>query len=317
MRILIGYDGSASADAALDDLRRAGLPPDGEALAVSVGDVLAAPTLSGHEAAAAAHTSRRVMSAVARAQAHDSESLAEARRSADEASRRVRSYLPDWEVRAEVLAGTPSWELLQKAGQWKPDLLVVGSQGRSALGRLLLGSVSKKLAAEAECSVRVARRGPERGDTSPPRIIVGVDGSSGAERAVRSVGRRVWPAGTAVRIVAVDDGTSPQRIAHVLPATAAVIRGSNEEVAAAARVMVEWAEEELRAIGLSASVVNRKGDPQRVLLDEARKWAADSIFVGSRRFRSALERLRLGSVSTALVTNADCSVEVVRPHIGE
>ena len=317
MRILIGYDGSGSADAALDDLRRAGLPPEGEALVVSVGDVLAAPTLAGHEVAAAALTSRRVMSAVARAQAHDSESLAEARRWTDEASRRVRSYLPDWEVRAEVLAGTPLWELLQMAAQWKPDLLVVGSQGRSALGRLLLGSVSKKLAAEAECSVRVARRGPERGDTSPPRIIVGVDGSSGAERAVRSVGRRVWPAGTAVRIVAVDDGTSAQGIAHVLPATAAVIRGSNEEVAAAARAMVEWAEEELRAIGLNASVVNGKGDPQRVLLDEAREWAADSIFVGSRRFRSALERLRLGSVSTALVTNADCSVEVLRPHIGE
>ncbi len=317
MRILIGYDGSGSADAALDDLRRAGLPRGGEVLVVSVEDMFAAPIPSAYEASAAALTSRRVMSAVARAQAHASESLAEARRSAAKASRRVRSYLPGWEVRAEVLAGTPSLELLQKAGQWKPDLLVVGSHGRSAHGRLLLGSVSKKVAAEAASSVRVARRGPERGASTPPRIVVGVDGSSGAERAIRSVGSRVWPVGTAVRLVAVDDGTSPTRIAHVLPATAAAIRGGNEEVAAAARVMVEWAEEELRAVGLNASVVNREGDPQRVLLEEARKWAADCIFVGSRGFRSAFERLRLGSVSTALVTNAGCSVEVVRPHVGE
>lgn len=40
MKILIGYDGSASADAALDDLRRAGLPREAEALIVSVGDLL-------------------------------------------------------------------------------------------------------------------------------------------------------------------------------------------------------------------------------------------------------------------------------------
>ena len=40
MKILIGYDGSASADAALDDLRRAGLPREAEALIVSVGDML-------------------------------------------------------------------------------------------------------------------------------------------------------------------------------------------------------------------------------------------------------------------------------------
>lgn len=86
---------------------------------------------------------------------------------------------------------------------------------------------------------------------------------------------------------------------------------------AAARVIVEWAEEELRAIGMGTSVVLGKGDPQRVLLEEAQKWASDCIFVGSRRFRSPLERLRLGSVSTALVTNAHCPVEVVRPHAGE
>lgn len=35
MRVLIGYDGSASADAALEDLRKAGLPRDVEALIVS------------------------------------------------------------------------------------------------------------------------------------------------------------------------------------------------------------------------------------------------------------------------------------------
>jgi nucleotide-binding universal stress UspA family protein len=114
-----------------------------------------------------------------------------------------------------------------------------------------------------------------------------------------------------VRIIAVDDGTSPTRISGVLP-TAVMISSSNEESCEAARMMVEWAENELREIGLRVSVAIEKGDPQRVLREEAQKWNADSIFVGGRKFSGAIERFWLGSVSSALVTNAHCSVEVVR-----
>jgi hypothetical protein len=46
MKIVIGYDGSAHAGAALDDLRRAGLPRDAEALIVSVADVPSRMTAS-------------------------------------------------------------------------------------------------------------------------------------------------------------------------------------------------------------------------------------------------------------------------------
>ena len=40
MRILIGYDGSGHADAALGDLKRAGLPGDSKVLVVSAADLL-------------------------------------------------------------------------------------------------------------------------------------------------------------------------------------------------------------------------------------------------------------------------------------
>ena len=43
MKILIGYDGSASADAALDDLRQAGLPDECAALVMSVAEVFLPP----------------------------------------------------------------------------------------------------------------------------------------------------------------------------------------------------------------------------------------------------------------------------------
>jgi len=238
--------------------------------------------------------------------------LKEAAVFAAKASDRVRLFFPGWNVRAEGLAGTPSWELIKKVDEWNPDLVVVGSHGRSALGRFFLGSVSKRVVTDSHNSVRVARSAGENRVDAPPRIMIGVDGSIEAERAVRAVGERVWPAGTEVRLIAVDDGTSPASVADIPPIHVEMMTGCNEEGAVAARRMVEWAENELSAIGLRVSVAIEKGDPQRVLVEEARKWDADSIFVGARRFSGAFERFWLGSVSTALVTKAHCSVEVVR-----
>ena len=312
MKVLIAYDGSKSADAALDDLQVAGLPPHAEALIVSVGEVIMPHTLLGTDAVTAPPTSQAVKAALATADAQKEQSLNDSKQLAEGAGARVRSYFPEWDVRTIGLTGWPSSELIQQADDWNADLVVVGSHGRSAVGRFLLGSVSKKIVTDSLHSVRVVR-GPVRTTRgSVPRPMIGVDGSPEAEQAIRAVGRRVWPQNTEVRLMTVDDGTSPARISRVLPTAAAMIKSINEKAAEAARMMVEWGEKELRAIGLRVSVTLKKGDPGAVIIEEARSWKADSIFVGSRKFSSAFERFRLGSVSTALVTKADCSVEVVR-----
>lgn len=313
MKVMIAYDGSTYADDALNDLQRAGLPLKGEALVVSVGEVLMAPSLASHELIEKAISSRRVISAIALAQAQTSEALGEAQRLALEASRRVQSYFPAWEVRGEALAGTPSQQLLEKAARWKPDLIVLGSQGRSALGRFFLGSVSKEVATRACCSVRVARRADERVDRAPLRLILGVDGSPGAAWAIRAVGMREWPVGTEVRLIAVDNGNGPARITNVPPSLEELVKGFDEGPPVNARLMAEGARVVLRAAkGLSASVEIREGDPRRVLIEETRKWMADAIFVGSDGLGAPDKRSGLGSVSAELVTNAISSVEVVR-----
>jgi nucleotide-binding universal stress UspA family protein len=296
MKILIGHDGSQSADAALVDLRRAGLPDEAEALVVSVADVIMVPATSAYELAGDALMSRRVSSSLVHAQRQTARILDDAKDFASGARDRVRSYFPRWSVRAETLAGSPASELISTAKKWEPDLIVVGSHGHSAISRFILGSVSKKLVTDSDHSVRVSRGDIEKDLNTPPKLVIGVDGSTEAEQAIRAAGSRVWPSGTEVRIIAVDDGSS----------------GYNDELPMAAGQMVAWAENGLSEIGLKVSVVMEKGDPRRVLIDQAKAWDADSIFVGGRRFNSALERFQLGSVATALVTKAHCSVEVVR-----
>ncbi len=53
-----------------------------------------------------------------------------------------------------------SAEILTVARNWKANLIMVGSTGRSAIDKFLLGSVSKRIARHSPCSVWIARHAP-------------------------------------------------------------------------------------------------------------------------------------------------------------
>ncbi len=62
---------------------------------------------------------------------------------------------------------------------------------------------------------------------------------------------------------------------------------------------------------IDISMVAVKGDAKRKILEEAEKWNADAIVVGSLG-HNFLSRVFLGSVSEAIVKAAKCSVLIVR-----
>lgn len=293
MKLLIGYDGSNHSNAAIDDLRRAGLPSELEAVVVSVGsDPLVQPLsapLNSEKARA-----EKAISIAEHARRQISTALTEANELLNEARKRLKSYFPAWHLSGEVLSGTPAPELIQKAGALKSDLIVVGSQGRSAIGRFILGSVSMEVASEALCSVRIGRRSINT-ERAALRILVGLDGSPEAERAIRKVLVRPWPAGTELRVVAVDDGLSAVKVAAL----------SKD---ATANRIIKLAEKE----GLSVSAGIKEGDPETVLIAEAGEWEADCIVIGSRGSGNKTEGFFATSVLSGLVGNAECSIEILR-----
>ncbi len=285
MKILVAYDGSQCADAALDDLRRAGLSSDAQIEVLSVVENWLPPP-SGLEIIE--HIDR------------DQEYLALARRGGI----RLVSMEPGWDVKSESSAGSPATVIIEKADEWGADLIVVGSHGHTALGRFFFGSVSQKVLSEARRSVRVARGRIEEPDT-PVRLIVGVDGSEGAEAAVEAVATRKWPAGSEARIVNATWAT-PQIISNrpVSP----IIDWIVEEKARVEK-MIDEAAGKLRAAALRTEVVVKEEDPKRLLIAEAESWGADCIFVGATGM-GRIERYLAGSVSSAVAARAHCSVEV-------
>jgi nucleotide-binding universal stress UspA family protein len=310
MKIAIGFDGSDYAKAAIDDLRRSGVPLDASALIISVGETLLPPVpVSATEEDAV--VSRRILATQAQARAQASQALRDARAIAEDGRERVRRLFPNWDVQTVALVGMPAVMLMATADQWDADVIVIGSHGRSAIGRFVLGSVSKQIATTSSRSVLVARHVVARG-ASPIRVIIGVDGSPGADAAVRAVATGTWPEGTELRVLAVDDTIRPTGTLKLVPQAAAAVSESNQQRVDQMQLMLRGAANRFREAGLQATGELKNGSPQRVLCEEAQRWGADCIFVGARGFDSTVERFRSGSVSTAVVTSAPCSVEIVR-----
>ena len=311
MKILIAYDGSSCADAALDDLQRAGLPPAAEAQIVSVAEVwLPPPPPSSYEIVEEARQVK-VPSDLKRVYSKGCAAAKDALAMAERARDRLRSNFPGWKVTAESSCGSPAWELVSRADQWKPDLVVVGSHGRTALGRLVLGSVSQRVLTEARCSVRIARgRVEEPG--SPVRIIVGTDGSPGSEEALHAVAARQWPAHSEVKVIIVDDPMVPTIVGAFIPPLLKTIEESNAEDRAWDEMLLAKSAAMLSATELRVTTEVRQGDPKKELPQAAEEWGADCIFVGSAGFSNRFERFVLGSISAAVAARAHCSVEVVR-----
>jgi nucleotide-binding universal stress UspA family protein len=302
MRILIAHNGEECSDLALEDLVSAGLPKSAIALVFSVAETpLGDPQVEVY-----------LMN----------ERMRELREAAQTAAARLRATFSGWRVDAEVWPGVACTAIAERAQSFNADLVVVGSHHRSRLGRLVMGSVSQGVLHRATCSVRIGHRPMRRRDEGL-RLLIGIDGSRDADAVIHAVANRYWPTDTEARVVRVIDSADPLAVGRARPALAAVAAHGGEadavspfereyaDASPGAAQAVKDAAAALRAVGLRASPQVLEGDPADTLLAEADRCGADCIFVGARGL-GRLERLIMGSVSSAVAARSDCSVEVVR-----
>ena len=284
MKILIGFNGSETATAALHDLRHAGFPDKTEVVLLTVAESWLPPKT-----------------------ADEAISISAAGKAA------ICDEFPNWIVTAKTASGSPPREILGLAETFEPDLIVVG-EPRQSVGehKMFLGHTSQTLLTEAECSIRISR-GQEALKSRPAKILVGFDGSPGATLAIDSIARRIWSTGTEVRLLAVADSSVLTSIGRFTP--------QMSDTCIEARFALQWAEtlastslERLKDAGIIANVEVRLGRPKDVLIEAAENWEADAIFVGPHCSLNSFERFSIGSVSAAVAARAHCSVEVVKPR---
>jgi nucleotide-binding universal stress UspA family protein len=145
------------------------------------------------------------------------------------------------------------------------------------------------------------------------KILLATDGSDCSKAAVNSVAERPWPESSEVKIVsAMETPYMPTTETWVMPDNyyKELERAAKEQAEAAVKDAAKRIKAG-KASGLEIITEIKSGSAREVILDEAEKWDADLIVLGSHGY-SGWQRFLLGSVSHAVATHAHCSVEIVR-----
>jgi nucleotide-binding universal stress UspA family protein len=223
----------------------------------------------------------------------------EARELVDEAAGAAREAAGgDVRIRTETpfVPVVPSLIDLSKQAQ----MIVVGSRGRGALRRALLGSISTAMLHHAHCPVAIVH-GQESPEHRDAPVVVGIDGSQASERATALAFEEAsMRHAELVALHAWSDSELPE--IDTIPWTS--ITADAEETLA--ERLAGWQE---RYPDVVVRRVVVRDYPARNLLAEAE--SAQLVVVGSHG-RGGFAGMLLGSVSTAVAQGAHAPVIVAR-----
>jgi nucleotide-binding universal stress UspA family protein len=148
------------------------------------------------------------------------------------------------------------------------------------------------------------------------KIMLAIDDSSCSQAAVRAVPAQFRSESTEVRILSVVEPISVYVSADAFPHFTPQVMEIEDERKTQANDLVNRVAKDLQAAGFKTSQLVDFGDAKTIIIDDATKWGADVIVLGSHGWKG-LNRFLLGSVSDAVARHAPCSVEIVREPQGQ
>lgn len=196
----------------------------------------------------------------------------------------------------EVADGSAGAEIIRAVERDDYELTVMGGGRESWLGNLLLGSVSTHVLHTSPTSVLIVHRS---NPDSHGHILIGVDGSLQARRAVKDVVGFADPARVHVTVASVIHETV------VVPPHANLYL--RKRLLEEAHESLRMACEVLESAGFEVDIVSISGHPSTSLLKIATDNEADLVAVGSRGL-GALGRVMLGSVSDPVARHASAAL---------
>ena len=150
MKILLATDGSACSGAAVQSVAARPWPPGSEVKILSVVELRLAPVPGSWLV-----PDHHYLKLLHELQEH-------ARLAVEKADAVLNAAQPQHpeplRVSSEIVIGNTKETILKQASEWSADLIVLGSHGHRGVERLLLGSVSQAIAAQAPCSVEIVRQ---------------------------------------------------------------------------------------------------------------------------------------------------------------
>lgn len=206
-------------------------------------------------------------------------------------------------VRGEVVIGPASALLVELLEREKPDLVVSGSHGVGGI-KMVMGSVSRKLLATSEAPLLLFREAPPAVTAGLPEIIVAVDDSPDAERALEVVQQLAASLGANLHLVHVVDTYLPSYGTIDTAAVIEQIRRRGEEILREARGRILAPIEKI-----TEQLVEGAPGDELVKLCEQRRPVL--VACGTRGLHG-VAGLFIGSVARDLVNHTEVPVLVAR-----
>jgi nucleotide-binding universal stress UspA family protein len=190
-----------------------------------------------------------------------------------------------------ILEGHPVDAILEYAATRQPDLIVMGSHGRSGVARMRLGSVAENVVREAAIPTLVVRALANK--LAAPRVSRVLCPVNFTEHGFRCLGLSAEVA-TAFRAQLV--------VMHSIEERSADFEETRER-------LCQWVPEAVRP-NCHVTEAVRRGNPAEQILLAARERAADLIVL-SAQHRPFLEFTTLGTTTERVMRHADSAVLVL------
>jgi nucleotide-binding universal stress UspA family protein len=188
------------------------------------------------------------------------------------------------------------------------DLIVMASHGRSGISRWVYGSVADKVLHQAECSLAIIHPQVETELFTHKRILVPLDGSLQAERALGPALKLAHEVSAKLILLRVTEMPPiPKEPVDGCPGVESVTQAAELE----ARIYLERTRQSLIDSGIQISIQVSTGSVAESIIDTADEPQVDLIVMSSHG-RSGVDRWIFGSVAEKTLRSAHCATLVIR-----
>jgi len=207
-------------------------------------------------------------------------------------------------VSSKLLDGLPWREIVQMLDSQAFDLAVMGTQGRSGLARVLLGSVAEQVIRHARCSVMAVR--PD-GEPKPfSHVLCPVDFSDSSKHAIELAAELATAGGAGISLLHIIELPVSYSGAPRAP-------GFMEDLdKRSAELLQKWATDLERNVKVPVTTRLRIGNPGSQTLAALDDDSSFDLVVMGSHGRTGIKRALLGSVAEKVVRHAKCPVLVAR-----
>ncbi|MEZ4867069.1 MAG: universal stress protein [Caldilineaceae bacterium] len=212
-------------------------------------------------------------------------------------------------VTAQVVDGDPAQVILEMAQTTGADLIAMSTHGRSGFVRWALGSVAERVIHGAPIPVFLVRAGTTTPQDKLQTILLPLDGSAVAERALPEAQTLASINGVRLLLLqviqAMDEGNRRLLFPDEVAAASALA-----DARAEATTYLAGIAQQTEAAGVACTYRVAVADPANAICTTAAEEGADLIVMGTHG-RSGLKRWVYGSVANKVLRGATCPLLLV------